>query len=49
MLQKGADDLTNVVNQILANSQQYWDAWYAHASSISGIDQSYDEFGNAIT
>ena len=49
MLQKGADELTAVVNQILANSQQYWDAWYTFASSISGIDQSYDEFGNAIT
>ena len=49
MLQKGADDLTAVVNQILADSQQYWDAWYTHAESISGIDQSYDESGNAIT
>ena len=49
MLQKGADDMTAVVNQILADSQQYWDAWYTHAESISGIDQSYDESGNAIT
>ena len=49
MLHKGADDLTNVVNQILGESKQYWDAWYAYASSISGIDQSYDEQGNAIT
>jgi polar amino acid transport system substrate-binding protein len=49
MLHKGADDLTNVVNQILGDSEQYWEAWYAYASSISGIDQSYDEQGNAIT
>jgi len=49
MLQKGADDLTAVVNQILGDSEQYWDAWYAHAESISGIDQSYDDQGNAIT
>ena len=49
ILQKGADDLTNVVNEILAESEQYWEAWYADAQSISGIDQSYDDQGNAIT
>lgn len=49
LLQKDADDMTAVVNQILAQSEQYWDAWYNYASSISGIDQSYDEQGNAIT
>ena len=49
MMQKGADDLTDVVNQILAESKQYWDAWYTYAESISGIDQSYDDEGNAIT
>ena len=49
LLQKGADDLTNAVNQLLTESEQYWDAWYAHAESISGIDQSYDDQGNAIT
>ena len=49
LLQKGADDLTAVVNQILADSQQYWDAWYVYAQSISGIDQSYDDQGNAVT
>ena len=49
LLQKGADDLTAVVNQILAESEQYWDAWYTTAQSISGIDQSYDDQGNAIT
>ena len=53
MLQKGADDLTAVVNDILAESQQYWDAWYKVWEEVSnggtGIDQSYDEQGNAIT
>ena len=48
LLQKGADALTDVVNQILADSEQYWDAWYETAKSISGIDQSYDDQGNAI-
>ena len=49
LLQKGADELTAVVNELLAASEQYWEAWYAHAESISGIDQSYDDEGNAIT
>ena len=49
LLQKGADDLTEVINQILAQSEQYWGAWYAAAEAISGIDQSYDDEGNAIT
>ena len=49
MMQKGADQLTDLVNQILTESQQYWGAWYDNAKSISGIDQSYDDSGNAIT
>lgn len=49
LMQKGADDLTNIVNQILADSEQYWDSWYAEAEKIVGIDQSYDDDGNAIT
>lgn len=49
LLQKGADDLTAVVNQILAQSESYWGAWYDAAKAISGIDQSYDDAGNAIT
>lgn len=48
LLQKGADDLTDVVNQILAESEQYWGTWYDSAKLISGIDQSYDDDGNAI-
>ena len=49
LLQKGADALTDVVNQILAESEQYWGAWYDHAQGISGIDQSYDDEGNAVS
>jgi polar amino acid transport system substrate-binding protein len=48
LLQKGADTLTDVVNQILAESEKYWGAWYAAAEAISGIDQSYDDDGNVI-
>ena len=49
LLQKGADALTEIVNQILAESEQYWGTWYEIAQSISGIDQSYDENGNPIS
>lgn len=49
LMSKGANDLTAVVNQILAQSESYWGAWYDAAQKISGIDQSYDDDGNAIT
>ena len=49
LMQKGADDLTALINEILAESESYWGAWYAAAQEISGIDQSYDDDGNAIT
>ena len=49
LLQKGADALTDMINQILAQSEQYWGNWYDAAQAISGIDQSYDENGNPIT
>ena len=49
MLQKGNDELTEICNQILAESAQYWEAWDAYAETLSGIDQSYDDEGNAIT
>ena len=48
LMQKGADELTNVINQILEQSETYWGDWYAVAQEISGIDQSYDDDGNAI-
>lgn len=49
LLQKGADALTEAVNAALAASEENWDTWYTEAKSISGIDQSYDDEGNAIT
>lgn len=49
LLQKGADELTDIINQILAQSEGYWGAWYEAAQAISGIDQSYDDEGNQIT
>ena len=49
LLQKGADDLTNVVNQILEESESYWGAWYDAAKAIAGIEQSYDDDGNVVT
>ena len=48
LLQKGADQLTDIVNQILAESEKYWDAWYTAAQEIAGIEQSYDENGKPI-
>lgn len=48
LLQKGADALTEAVNAALASSKDLWDGWYEEAKSISGIDQSYDDAGNAI-
>ena len=53
MLQKGNDELTDICNQILAESAQYWEAWDEAWTNIAeggiGIDQSYDDEGNAIT
>ena len=49
LLQKGADDLTAVVNELLAASEKYWGAWYETAQATSGIDQSYDDEGNKVT
>ena len=49
LLQKGNDALTDIINQILEQSEGYWGAWYEAAQAISGIDQSYDDDGNAIT
>ena len=48
MMQKGADALTDIINQILAESEHYWGAWYEAAQKISGIDQSYDDDGNVL-
>ena len=49
LLQKGADALTEKVNEILAKAEMYYDTWYEDAKSTAGIDVSYDDEGNAIT
>ena len=49
LLQKGADALTEAVNNILAKAEMYYDTWYADAKSTAGIDVSYDDEGNVIT
>ena len=49
LLQKGADELTDAVNNILSKAEQYYDKWYEDAKATAGIDVSYDDEGNAIT
>ena len=49
LLQKGADALTEAVNNILAKAEMYYDTWYADAKATAGIDVSYDDEGNVIT
>ena len=48
LMQKGNDALTAIVNEILAKSEEHWDAWYAEAQATAGIDVSYDDEGNVI-
>lgn len=49
LMQKGADELTAAVNEILKTASEHYDEWYTEAKSIAGIDVSYDDEGNAIT
>ena len=49
LMQKGDDDLTEEVNKILAEAEQYYDEWYEEAKNTAGIDVSYDDEGNEIT
>ena len=49
LIQKGNDAMTEAVNAALASSEAQWEGWYDEAKSISGIDLSYDDEGNAIT
>lgn len=48
LIQKGNDALTEAVNNALAESEQYWNDWYAEALNIAGVDVSYDDEGNII-
>lgn len=49
LLQKGADALTEAVNAALASSKDKWDGWYADAKAlaVNGVEQSFDDNGNA--
>ncbi len=38
LLQKGADDLTDQVNAILAQAEQFYDEWYAEAQTLAGLE-----------
>lgn len=47
LMQKGADELTAQVNEILKSASAHYDEWYNEAKSIAGIEVSYDDDGNA--
>ncbi len=49
LLQKGNDELTQLVNNALSKAKMYYDTWYADARAIAGIETSYDDEGNPIT
>ena len=47
-LQKGNDELTVLVNNVLSKAKMYYETWYADARATAGIETSYDDEGNAI-
>jgi hypothetical protein len=51
LLQKGNDELTKKVNEILAKALAagYYETWYEEALNTAGVDISYDVDGNPIT
>ena len=49
LLQKGNDELTELVNNILKKAEMYYETWYADARATAGIETSYDDDGNPIT
>ena len=49
LLQKGNDELTQLVNYALSKAAMYYDTWYADARATAGIETSYDDAGNPIT
>lgn len=48
LLQKGNDELTELVNNVLSKAKMYYETWYADARATAGIETSYDDEGNAI-
>ena len=49
LMQKGNDELTQLVNHILKKAEMYYETWYADARATAGIETSYDDEGNPIT
>ena len=49
LLQKGNDELTELVNNALSKAAMYYETWYADARATAGIETSYDDAGNPIT
>ena len=49
LLQKGNDELTARVNEILERASEYYDQWYADAKSTAGIQVTYDAEGNVVS
>ena len=49
LLQKGNDQLTELVNNALSKATMYYETWYADARATAGIETSYDDAGNPIT
>ena len=49
LMQKGNDELTQLVNNILKKAEMYYETWYADARATAGIETSYDDEGNLIT
>lgn len=51
LLQKGDDELTAKVNELLAKAEAsgYYEAWYQEAQATAGIEVIYDDEGNVAT
>ena len=49
LLQKGNEELTELVNNALSKAEMYYETWYADARAIAGIETSYDDEGNIIS
>ena len=49
LMQKGNDELTELVNNILSKAKMYYETWYADARATAGIETSYDDEGKPIT
>ena len=50
LMQKGADELTLMVNELLAQAEASgcYESWYAIAKTTAGIEVSFDDEGNEI-